>query len=167
MSMHGKSIFGVTLMELLVVVAIVAILSSIGYSTYSRTKMESRRADAKSSLISTEAAIERYLTENNKKTFDSTDLALSQFEYFDASSSTPILSKEGYYRITITPDSTGYIITATATVDNTLTSCSDSANAKLKQCQDLLCRKIIIDHGDRVSRNSAGDLANEATTLCW
>ena len=86
MTMHGKTRRGVTLMELLIVVAIVAILATLGYATYSRTKMESRRVDAHSSLISTEATIERYLTENNKKTFDSTDLASSQFAFYAASS---------------------------------------------------------------------------------
>ncbi len=167
MKIHGTSQLAVTLMELLVVVAIIAVLALVGYSTFNRSKIEGRRLDASASLIATEAAIERYLTENNKKTFDSADLAIAQFANYAAGSVTPVLSKESYYRTTITTDSTGYIITATATVDNTLTSCDSSSNANLNQCKDLLCRKIIIDHGAKVSTNSAGVAANAATTLCW
>lgn len=167
MSIHGKSQLGVTLIELLIVIVIISLLSLIGYSTFNRSKMESRRVDAKSSLIATEAIIERYLTENNNMTFTSADLSVAQFENYSDSSISPILSKENYYRITITPDSTGYSITATATIDNTLTSCNDPDNADLKQCSDTLCRKIIIDHGDKISSNSSGVIANAATTLCW
>jgi type IV pilus assembly protein PilE len=166
MILHHK-FWGVTLMELLVVVAIVGILATLGYSSYSRLKTESRRDDARSALISTEAIIERYLAENNKDNLTSSDLDLTQFENYKSSSSTPILSNGNYYRITIDTGSSGYTISATATVDDTLTSCSSSANASKGQCSDTACRVIYIENGEHKSRNSAGTVANAATTTCW
>lgn len=154
-------------MELLVIVAIVSILALLTYPNYVRTKVQVHRSDAQSEIMATEAIVERYLVENNKQNIDSSDMALSQFSNYDPSSSTPVLTDEGYYRITIIPDSTGYKIIGTATVDNTLTSCDSSANSKIKQCGDNLCRKIVLDHGVRKSEDNLGAVANENTTQCW
>lgn len=158
---------GVTLMELLIVVAIIGVLAAMGYSGYSKLKMESRRTDAQSALIATEAMVERYLAENNKDNLDSSDLALAQFADYGVASSTPVFSKEGYYRITIDPDTTGYTIAATATIGNSLTSCADSANAARGQCPDLNCRVLVIFNNEHSSINSSGATADADTTTCW
>jgi len=154
---------GVTLMELIIVVAIVAVLVSVGYPSYTRTKIESRRADAQISVVSVEAAIERYLLENNQATFESGDLSLSQWADYSTSSGTPVYSNEGYYRITIVPDSSGYTVTATATAAGGLTDCETSGNEDYQQCRDTECRTISIDHGAKVS----ADDSSSTTTTCW
>lgn len=157
-----------TLMEVIIVVAIVATMVAVGYPSFNRVKLETRREDAKGSLVSLEGVIERYLIENNKALFGSTDLASSTFANYDASSSTPVYSKRNYYRLTIATDSTGYILTATAVANSaSLTSCNSSGNANVGQCADLKCRKILIDHGAKTSIDSSGAAANATTTVCW
>lgn len=69
---------GVTLMELIIVIAIIAILASVGYPNYVRLKQETRRADGQTSVVATEGIVERYLAENNKANIDSTDMTGNQ-----------------------------------------------------------------------------------------
>lgn len=158
---------GVTLMELIIVVAIIAILASVGYPNYVRLKQETRRADGQTSVVATEGIVERYLAENNKANIDSSDMALAQFSNYSTSSGTPQLSNDGYYRITIVPDGTGYAVNATATVTGGLSDCTISGNASVEQCADTACRVISIYHGQKQSTNSTGTVANATTTTCW
>lgn len=158
---------GVTLMELIIVVAIIAILASVGYPNYVRLKQETRRADAQAAVVATEGIVERYLAENDKPNIGSSDMALAQFANFSTSSGTPQLSNSGYYRITIVPDSTGYAVNATATVTGGLTDCTISGNTTVEQCADTACRVISIYHGQKQSTNSLGTVANETATTCW
>lgn len=155
---------GATLMELIVVVAIIAILAGVGYPSYIKLQQQARRADAHSSILATAAIVERYLAENNKANIDSGDMALSQFENFSVSSGTPALSSGEYYVITIVPDSTGYSVNATATAAGALNDCGSNTT---KQCGDTQCRIISLDHGAKESTNSSGGVANAASTICW
>ena len=54
-----------TLIELMIVVAIIGILASIAYPNYQDSVKKSRRADAKAALLGLANAMERYYTENN------------------------------------------------------------------------------------------------------
>ncbi len=56
---------GFTLIELMIVVAIIGILATIAYPSYQDSVKKSRRADAKSALMGFVNAMERYYTENN------------------------------------------------------------------------------------------------------
>lgn len=158
---------GVSLMELLIVVAIVAIIATVAYPNYLRTKQETRRADAHAAIINTEGIVQRYLAENNKANIDSADMDLAQFENYNSDSSSPQLSSDSYYTITIEPDSTGYTINATATVTGGLTDCNSSENAQFAQCADTACRVISINHGQKQSTNNVGAIADANTTTCW
>jgi type IV pilus assembly protein PilE len=66
---HAKSIFnqatGFTLIELMIVVAIIGILATIAYPSYQNSVKKSRRADAKSALMGFVNAMERHYTETN------------------------------------------------------------------------------------------------------
>jgi type IV pilus assembly protein PilE len=155
---------GVTLTELLIVVAVLAILATAAYPNYKRIKQESRRADAHTSVIATEGIVERYLTENNKVNLDSTDMALDQFADYDPSSSTPVISNGGNYIITIVPNSTSYSINATASIPETNNTCGSS---NLGQCADTACRIISMTDGEKQSTNSTGSVADATTTTCW
>lgn len=166
MILHSKSIRGVTLIELLVVVAIVAVLVTAGYSSYSRIKQESKRSDAHSALIATEAIVERYLAENNKDNLDASDLALSQFAQYSGSNG--VASDEGNYEITIESTSNGYTIAATAIAKGSNNnSCGLAINASTGQCQDTACRVIFIENGEHKSMNSGGTEADATETTCW
>ncbi len=56
---------GFTLIELMIVVAIVGILAAIAYPSYQNSVQNSRRADAQSALTAFSNAMERYYTNNN------------------------------------------------------------------------------------------------------
>lgn len=158
---------GVTMLELAVVLAIISIIAFIAYPSFVENRIEAARSDAQIAVVNLESVIERYLTENNKANFDSSDLALDRFASFDATSVTPALSVQELYRLTIVPDSTGYSIIATATVDGALDDCDNPDNVDVKQCNDLVCREIYIYHGEHRSRDSDGVEADEDQTICW
>jgi len=53
---------GVTLMELMIVVAIIGIIAAVAYPSYQEFVMKSRRADAQAALVSFAGAMERHFT---------------------------------------------------------------------------------------------------------
>jgi type IV pilus assembly protein PilE len=56
---------GFTLIELMIVVAIIGILTSIAYPSYQESVAKSRRSDAKGALLVFANAMERHFTVNN------------------------------------------------------------------------------------------------------
>lgn len=163
-----RQILGLTLMELVVVVAIIALLVAVAYPNYVRVKQDTRRADAKAAVISTQSIVERYLAENNKANIDSSDMALDQFADYDAASSSPVISNAGYYKISIVPSGSSYNINATAIANGTTNACSAVANAQaIDQCSDSNCWVISLVAGEKQSTDSEEVVADEATTTCW
>jgi len=69
---------GVTLMELMIVVAVIGILAAIAYPTYMSQVREGRRTDAQSMLLRVLQREERNYTRNNTYTKDLTDLDFSK-----------------------------------------------------------------------------------------
>ena len=61
-----RKIGGFSLMELMIVVAIVAILGSIAYPSYLNQVTKSRRTDAQAVLMEAAQFMERFYTENNR-----------------------------------------------------------------------------------------------------
>ncbi|KZZ64622.1 hypothetical protein A3765_10955 [Oleiphilus sp. HI0130] len=56
---------GFTLIELMIVVAIIGIIASIGYPRYTESVSKSRRGNAQAEMLSLSSALERYYTQNN------------------------------------------------------------------------------------------------------
>ena len=65
MTHHSKKPGGFTLIELMIVVAIVGILSAIAYPSYQEHVRKSQRADAQAVLLEAAQFMERYYTVNN------------------------------------------------------------------------------------------------------
>jgi type IV pilus assembly protein PilE len=117
---QGNSMFrrvakGFTLVELMIVVAIIAILSSLAYYNYSRYAFRTRRADGREMLMRVAAAQERYLTNCNRyaPTITGTDTPCNAATGSLAFASNA--SDKGYYTInapTIANGGSTYILVA-------------------------------------------------------
>ena len=112
---------GFTLIELMIVVAIIGILVAIAYPSYQEHIRKSRRVDAKSAVLDLAARQERYFSVNNRYATTPSDLGLAQ-----AAFPIDVLSgSTAYYEITLdTPLSpTQFAIRATPKGAQAIDSC--------------------------------------------
>lgn len=96
---------GFTLIELMVVVAIVGILAMIAYPSYELSVMKSRRSEAREALLMVAGLEERYMTANNRYGTGSV---------IGLGGDTKITDHEAYkIEITLNNSGSGYVATAT------------------------------------------------------
>jgi type IV pilus assembly protein PilE len=135
-----RTAIGMSLLELLVTLTIIALLAGIGYPNYVKFKLETKREDAKITLVDMQSTIQRYLFMLNVSQLEAAHLATLDL---------PTTSRQGYYNIAVTIAAPNYSITATATGE---------------QLKDLNCKTLTLDNlGVKTSTNSA----NAASTGCW
>jgi len=97
---------GFTLVELMVVVAVIAILSSIAIPAYDQSVTKARRADAKVALMKLAQLQEAYFSNNNKYAVTLTELLPTSTEGFLSISGTTAQSPQNYYKLTLAPGAT-------------------------------------------------------------
>ena len=85
--MNRIKTYGFTLIELMIVIAIIGIITAVAYPSYQSSMTKTRRSDGQAALLGVMNAEERYFTENNTY---STTLA-------DVNASST--SEEGHYTI--------------------------------------------------------------------
>ena len=132
---------GFTLIELMVVVAIIGILAAIVVPSYQSQVRKSRRTDAKASLMQAAQQLERCFTENN--TYDESMCT----DYISG-----VMSNEGFYTITAAnQDTSAYTLRAMAIG---------------AQVQDTQCFYFYIDNiGTKTSTDNTESI--NTTTKCW
>jgi type IV pilus assembly protein PilE len=104
---------GFTLMELMITVAIVAILAAIALPSFFGQLSKSRRADGQQALVTVAQNMEKYFTENSRYS----DTAGSGTCPNPPSPRPPVIvtpSPEGYYAITAVCTDNTFTLTATA-----------------------------------------------------
>lgn len=111
---------GFTLMELMMVVAILGILAGIAYPSYTGYVTQSKRSDGKAGLLSLQLAQEKYRANCPQYAdgIDSTTLSCVSGGAHNLVASTA--SPDGRYTLAITAaDATSYSLTATPTFTDT------------------------------------------------
>jgi type IV pilus assembly protein PilE len=114
---------GFTLVELMITVAIVAILAAIAYPSYQDSIIKTKRAIAQGDLMELASFMERFFTENNQyhQTNAATPVAVSL----------PFSSKDDYtYALTGTLNATTFTLQATPSAGTTQAS-DTCANLRL------------------------------------
>lgn len=114
MKKQHQAIFGFTLIELMITVAIIGIIASIAYPSYIEQVRKTRRTNAQSDLVEMASFMERFYTEN--------------FTYVGAALPFTESPKQGnpkYYDLTVATTALTYTLTATAKGTQTADSCGD------------------------------------------
>jgi type IV pilus assembly protein PilE len=142
-----RNMRGVTLIELMVVVAVLAILSTVALGSYRRYMLRTNRTDGSMVLLKLQAAEEKYFLQNNTYT---ANLGTDGLRLTGGTGTTSMTTAGGYYTIGVaaggtTTLATSYLATATAIAG---------------QAKDTSCPTLTInDQGDH------GPLSTAAT--CW
>ncbi len=115
--MRMKRMSGFTLIELMIVVAIIAILTSIAYPSYKNSVMKGRRSDAQQLLLNAVLREEQYLLDARQYTTDFTALGITKDGWTCVAAS----CTNNFYTTTIAVDNSAapptYTVTATAKAD--------------------------------------------------
>jgi type IV pilus assembly protein PilE len=132
---------GFTLIELMITVAIVAILAAVAMPSYSSYVLRSHRADALATLAQDQAIMERCYAQSFK--YESTCASLPAF---------PHNSPQGYYQITL------------PAANITTTTYKLIATAIGSQIKDTSCASMALD---QANQRTALDTGGVSQPSCW
>lgn len=97
---------GFTLVELMIAVAIVGILTSVGYPSYQKHIQKAKRSEAQAALVSFATAMEQWRVENNNSYAIPTGTSIF-------TNQVPTDGGTKTYSLSVTADATSYTLKAT------------------------------------------------------
>ncbi|HEC04693.1 MAG TPA: type IV pilin protein [Thiothrix sp.] len=159
LKIKNKKASGFTLIELMIVVAIVGILSSIAYPSYTKYVQKSKRTEAMVALMQAAQQQEKFFSQNLRYAPSATALGVNTS------------TENGLYTISITGKKSDGT-TCDNTTANACISFTLKATALASQLHDTDCREFTLKNtGEKKSKgvDSSGTLnsANNASGTCW
>ena len=147
---------GFTLLELMIAVAIVAILAAIAMPSYIESVQKARRGDAQEALLECAAAQERFFTRSQPSTYMAeADAEAEQVCGWDG---TEFISQEGFYELSFVLEG--------CQAGTRFFCYTIVARAQSGQLNDEECRELSIDaRGNRAAEDDTGTL--NTTNACW
>jgi type IV pilus assembly protein PilE len=140
---------GFTLIELMITVAIVAILATIAAATYSSEVQKSRRTDARTALLDLAGREEKLFSVTNAYSALPSDLG-----YAAVGVPWPITVGSGYYQVTVvTPDPAQPALTSSYSITATPIS---------TQVNDTQCKSLSVNQAGLQSSTGTA-----TTATCW
>lgn len=152
---------GFTLIELMIVVAIIGIIAAIAYPSYRDSVMRAQRADAMATISRLAAAQERYYARQSPASF-ATDFRVLFNDTSITAGTKSIASDEGYYTITLANTSCSQVINASTTV-HTCFSLTAQPAAGGPQIPDVDCWQFVHTEVGKTAFRQGGAVNDS----CW
>lgn len=109
-----RSSNGFTLMELMIVVALIGVLTSIAYPSYQNYVLRANRSEGQAMLNDAAARQERYFAQNYSYVTSASDIdKLGMRNSTTTNNATTVTSDTGKYILSVAADNSGYALTAT------------------------------------------------------
>jgi type IV pilus assembly protein PilE len=140
---------GFTLLEIMIVVAIIGILASIAYPSYMRQIIQSQRTDARTAIFNIAQQQEEFFVQNMQYAPDLQTL------YGGAAAIASVPSPEQEYNVTIQAGCGNPCMTYTITA----TPAAGSTQARDEQCASMSVNNLGL--------KTALDDGGAASTVCW
>ena len=145
---------GFTLIELMIVIAIIGILASIAYPSYQSSVLKTRRAEGKSALMQLMMAQERYYSQHNTYRAFTADPNEKTFTWFSGNT-----DRASFYQLSAQP------CLGSSIQDCVLLSATPGGEFVNTSFKDDTCQILTLD--SRGQKGAAGKAMPEAPTACW
>ena len=129
---------GFTLMELMIVVALIGIITAVAFGNYGESVMKSKRTDARTALMNTSTSLEKCKTIYG--VYNNPNCSIGNGASIDSS--------DGYYTVSVATTATTYTLTA-------------SPSAGSSQQKDDACKTIVLNHLGQQTATGTN------TSDCW